>query len=96
MSFDLKVDHYTQAKEGGETTIVRTNPYLRLKAEGIETPFFLRAGKVFTEDGVEVQQPEWPAEEMLKSNEQALNAVGFTKEGGRVTSIPRNKPKGKE
>ena len=95
MTFDLTVDHYVQDKEGGETRLVRTNPYLRIKMEGVDTPFFLRGGNVHSEDGKVMEKGDWPIEEMLKTSEQGLNAVGFSKEGGSITSITR-RPKQKE
>lgn len=94
--FDLTVDHYKQKGDTGEVVLVRQTPYLRIKCAELP-PMFLRDGRCYDESGeIHDPIPDVVEQEMQKSTEAALNAVGFTKEGGQIMSISRMERQGRK
>lgn len=79
-----KVHEYKKVNDGGQATLIRSNPVIRLgkrvEGEPDQIYVFIQNGTFYTEDGKELpleKRPKWLQEELAKLTPQVRAEVGL-------------------
>ena len=80
MAFTLVTHEFEYDRNLGTRKLARRTNYIRLK--GPNGAMFLQAGKLWTEDGKQVEMvPKWVAEMISQLSQEGREAVGWEKTG---------------
>ena len=96
MALNLNPHEYTVNPETSQPTLLRINPYVRLRQDD-GPPLFLQGGQVYSEGGPLIPREEWPdwlVDAILRLNNSGLEESGFKDfvQDLNKPSAPPNKP----